>query len=88
VASADSVNRNLRSANVSLSTALDSTVAALDGLRAAQVNLSGKAAILASAARPSLLSKLLPKPGFGIAAGVNALGQPQIIVGVTLGWSR
>lgn len=88
LASADSVSRDLRRANVSLQTGLDSAVAASSRLRDAQVNLSAKAAVLSDAAKPLFISKLIPKPGFGLAAGVNSLGQPQLIVGVTLGWSR
>jgi hypothetical protein len=34
----------------------------------------------------SLLSKLLPTPGIGVAMGFNPAGSPQVITGITLGW--
>lgn len=94
---ADSVIGGLKSANYQLvqgasglQRALDSTRVAAAAVAAAAVDLSGKAGILVAASKPGLGSRLralLPHPGIGVAAGVNALGQPQVIVGATLGWS-
>ena len=97
LASADFVADSLRTANsqlvqgaAGLQSALDSTKTASAAVRVAAVDLSGKAAVLVAASRPSFRDRLravLPHPGFGVAAGVNALGQPQVIVGASLGWS-
>lgn len=87
LANADSVSSELRTANVSLHTALDDTRVALAGVRAVAVILGAKASILERAARPSWASRLIPKPGIGIAAGVDLTGRPTVLVGVTFGWS-
>lgn len=97
LAEADSVasslafaNSQLRQGAVGLQQALDSTRAAAAEVKAAAVDLSGKAGVLVAATKSSFrdrLRALLPHPGIGLAAGVNAAGQPQIIVGATLGWT-
>jgi hypothetical protein len=49
--------------------------------------LDGKVAVLIGASKPSVISRLLPHLGAGLALGVDATGQPHAIIGVTLGWS-
>ena len=87
LAQADSVSSALRKANLGLHTALDSTNTALALVRGSQRQLEATTANLERAARPSLAARLLPRPGFGLAAGVDATGRPALVVGVTLGWS-
>lgn len=85
-----SANSQLVQGASGLQRALDSTRVAAAVVAAAAVDLSGKAGVLVQASEPSLRDRLraiLPHPGIGLAAGVNAAGQPQIIVGATLGWS-
>lgn len=94
---ADSVIGGLKSANYQLvqgasglQRALDSTRVAAAEVKAAAIDLSGKAGVLVAATKPSFRDRLraiLPRPGIGLAAGVNAAGQPQIIIGATLGWA-
>lgn len=70
--------------------AADSLRVAYSGVRASTVNLATKTAILVDVSRPSLLSRianLSPKPGVGIAFGVDPTGVPRLITGITLGWS-
>jgi len=69
----------------------DSLRVALTDLRASTVKLDASATRLEHAAKPSLLSRLghlLPRPGVGVAAGIDQLGQPHFVTGITLGWSR
>lgn len=87
LAQADSVSSALRSANQSLHTALDSTNTALALVRGSQRQLGVATSNLERAARPSLAARLLPRPGVGLAAGIDAAGRPALVVGVTLGWS-
>lgn len=71
----------------SLSKGLDSTQAALRSVLASQRQLGASASIVAHAAKPSLLSRIVPHPGIGLAAGVDANGQPHLITGITFGWT-
>jgi hypothetical protein len=88
VVSLKSANSQLRQGASELQGALDSTRTAAAAVRAAAVDLSGKAGILVKASKPSLIRRLLPHPGIGSAAGINAAGQPQVlVVAATLGWS-
>lgn len=63
-----------------------------DSLRAALVLLRGSTVTLARAAdavaspRRSLLARLTPRFGFGVAGGVDPSGRPNAVVGVTFGW--
>ena len=68
-------------------TRADTLEAALVKLRAADATLDVAAAHVAVAAHRSALARLLPRPGAGVAFGVDALGQPHLIAGVTFGWS-
>lgn len=70
-----------------LTAALDTTAAALGGLRGASANLVSADQTLAKRARPSLLARLLPHPGIGIAAGFTPAGTPAVLTGLTLSWS-
>lgn len=67
--------------------ALDTTQAALTQSRAALSALGIAATNVEKASRPSLLSRLLPHAGFGGAAGIDPLGRPNAVVGVTFGWA-
>jgi chromosome segregation ATPase len=61
-----------------------------DTLRAALTRLSSAAKTEVKAetkvTHRSLLAKLIPTPGIGVAAGFNPSGSPQVITGITLGW--
>lgn len=70
-----------------LLTAVDTLTAANARLRASAANLVSVDAKLDKRSRGSLLLRLLPHPGVGLAAGVNPAGQPQVVTGITLGWS-
>jgi hypothetical protein len=90
VDSLKSANYQLVQGASGLQRALDSTRVASTAVKAAAVDLSGKAGVLVAASKPSFRSRLralIPHPGIGVAGGVNAVGQPQVIVGATLGWS-
>lgn len=70
--------------------ATDSLRAALGTVRASTVNLSERTAVLIKVSKPSLLTRianLSPKPGVGVAFGVDPTGVPRLITGITLGWS-
>lgn len=77
---ADSASANYRFA-------LDTTQAALTNLRASVAHLSSAAVAVGKASRPSLFARILPHAGFGGAAGINPLGRPDAVVGVTFGWA-
>lgn len=87
LAQADGVTVALRQANGELHVALDSTSAALQLVRGSQRQLGVATANLERAAKPSLLSRVLPRPTVGLSAGVDALGRPHVIAGIGLGWS-
>lgn len=68
----------------------DSLLAVLLPLQTASDSLSHAASALAHAVRPSLVQRLkalLPKPSIGLSAGINSTGKPDLIAGVSLGWT-
>lgn len=67
--------------------ALDSTQVALNSARLSLGELGKAADAVERASRPSLLSRILPKPGYGATAGIDAFGKPNAVVGFTLSWS-
>lgn len=82
----------------SLHVALDRSIASerhlqivVDTLSSSLVRFRTAATTLIKAdekvARRSLLAKLLPRPGIGIAAGFDPAGMPHVLTGITLGWS-
>lgn len=78
---ADSVQRAF------LTFALDTSRAALAGLDKAATVLVAADAKLAGASRRPLLLRLLPRPGFGLSAGVTHDGRPAVLTGITLSWT-
>jgi hypothetical protein len=50
----------------------------------ALTNLKTSSSSLVAATRPSLIARILPKAGFGAAAGLDLTGRPNVVVGVTL----
>ncbi len=70
-----------------LLTAVDTLSAANARLRASAANLVSVDAKLDKRSRGSLLLRLLPHFGAGIAAGLNPVGRPDAVTGITLGWS-
>lgn len=89
----DSLERELKLATsqtrqgaTELQSALDSTRSAANDTRAAAGDLDRKAANLVTASKPSLLDRLTPHVGVGLAMGLNAQMQPQTVVGVTVSW--
>ena len=74
-------------ASLELQKALDSTQVALSTVEASARRLEAKAAELERASRPSLFSRLLPRPGVGVAAGVDRNGKPAAVAGITLSWT-
>jgi hypothetical protein len=75
-----------RAANGLLEASRDSLATALARANAALDQLDRSAARYVETTRPSLLSQLAPKAGFGVAVGVDAIGRPHVIAGLTLGW--
>lgn len=75
-----------RAANGLLEASRDSLATALARANAALDQLDRSAARYVETTRPSLLSQLAPKAGFGVALGVDAMGRPHVIAGLTLGW--
>jgi hypothetical protein len=61
-----------------------------DSLRAALTGLSQAAhtevKAVAKQEHRSLLARLLPTPGIGVAAGFTPTGAPTVLTGVTLSW--
>jgi len=89
----DTVEAHLRGALAASETEAAQILLARDSLRAALAKVIPAGATLVSAdakleraARPSLFTRILPRPGIGAAAGFDALGHPRIIIGVTFGW--
>lgn len=72
---------------VTLSVALDSTQTALNSARLSLGQLGKAADAVEHAARRSILSAILPHPGYGATAGIDAFGKPNAVVGFTLSWS-
>lgn len=65
----------------------DSLRIALRFLSTSTVKLSDATKALEQAGKPSLLSRLTPRVGVGAAAGVDAFGRPNAVLGITVGWS-
>jgi hypothetical protein len=91
LAAADGVTVQLRAAlsasqngERALQTAVDTLLPALQHLRSASSTL---VRTVNTQAHRSLMSKLLPHLGAGIAVGVDGVGAPHLITGITLGWS-
>lgn len=70
-----------------LAFALDTTESALSELRVAAIGLSNATAGLEKASKPSLLRRLLPRPGIGNTTGIDARGRLNNVTGLTFGWS-
>lgn len=60
---------------------------ALGPVTAAAGHLRAASGTLVTASKPSILSRLTPRLGFGAAAGIDVLGRPDALIGITLGWS-
>jgi hypothetical protein len=60
---------------------------ALATVRASQRQLEAATSTLVRVAKPSVLRALLPRPGIGLAAGIDATGRPAVVAGVTFGWT-
>lgn len=87
LAAADSVAGALRTLAASHEDAARAAIERADVSEAALRDVRAAAGRLERAARPSLLSRLTPKPGLGLAAGVNvATGRPAAVLGATLAW--
>lgn len=71
---------SLQNRGDTLSVALPAQMAATGRTDAALTNLS-------RATKPTLLSRITPHLGVGLALGVDAAGAPHTIIGVTLGWT-
>lgn len=71
----------------SLQTVLDESLSALARLNAAAGHVDDAAHAAVKAAKPSFWSKIAPKPGFGVAAGIDPQMKFDTVAGVTLGWS-
>lgn len=74
-------------ARFDLERALDTTRAAYVRLQGATVPLRNASVEVVKASKPSLLSRVLPHPGLGATAGIDASGRPNVVYGVSLGWS-
>lgn len=90
----DSVEKELREAlnhsrviEQRLQQSVDTLLPALTRLQTSAGNLVAADKKLANAARTSLLVRLLPHPGAGVAFGLDPLGQPRLVTGFTLSWS-
>ncbi len=91
LAAADSVQRQLSLALVASQRSEQALQVAVDTLTKANMAMITTTATLIKAdtklAHRTLLSRLVPHVGGGIAFGVDAVGAPHLITGVTLGWS-
>lgn len=74
-----------------LQVALDTTRDASAKLRAASVQSAFATAQLERDAKPPVLSRFLkaaaPRVGVGLAAGLDISGRPNLVTGITIGWS-
>jgi hypothetical protein len=90
IATSDSVSQTLRAALSDASVAIASLQLGLDTTTSALIQLRNSAGALAGAStrteRRSVLQRILPKPGIGVAAGVDVLGRPSLTAGLTFGW--
>lgn len=95
LAAADSIIGNLRTslgeqieATAKLQVALETEQAAHQKTAGALTELRTSASGLVQATRPSLIGRLLPKAGFGAAAGLDITGRPNVVVGITVSFGR
>lgn len=70
-----------------LQASVDSLRASAARLVPATVTLSAATLTLERKSQPSFFTRIKPRVGFGLAAGADALGQPHLIAGMTLGWT-
>lgn len=91
LAAADSTISDLRTslgsqieATAALQVALETEQAAHQKTANTLNELRTTATSLVKATRPSLIGRLLPKAGFGAAAGLDITGRPNVVVGVTV----
>lgn len=61
--------------------------AARDTALSALARLTAAATALNTASRPSWRERILPHIGVGGAAGINPIGRPDAVVGLTVSWS-
>lgn len=98
LAASDSLSASLRAALTAaddrashLQVGLDTTRDALAKLRSASVAAVIATARFEDAAKPNVLSRILkfaaPRVGFGVGAGLDTHGRPNLITGITVGWS-
>lgn len=95
LAAADSTISSLRTslgeqieATAKIQVALEAERAAHHETASALTNLKTSSSSLVAATRPSLIQRILPRTGFGAAAGLDITGQPNVVVGVTLSFGR
>jgi hypothetical protein len=67
---------------------LDIAQKELGDLRRAALKVDTVATKVVSLIRPNILIRLTPKPGFGVALGVDQTGTPRAVVGLILSWPR
>jgi hypothetical protein len=79
-AAADSASQKYR-------LALDTTQTALNKARLSLGELGKAAFEVEQASRPSIFARFIPHAGFGGAAGIDAHGLPNAVIGVTFGWT-
>jgi hypothetical protein len=73
---------------VQLRSALDSAEKSVHLLVPVAMKVDTAATVVVAKIRPSLFARITPKPGYGLAAGIDQNGHPAILVGVTLSWPR
>lgn len=91
LAAADSTISGLRTslgeqieATAKLQVALETEQAAHTQTANALTELRTASTSLVKSTRPSLIGRLLPQAGFGVAAGLDLTGRPNVVVGITL----
>lgn len=83
LAAADTIAARLRLSVDSLRQANANLIPATEFLASTQAALAAKLTH-----REPFYIRIVPHLGFGLAAGVDALGTPHLIAGITLGWSK
>jgi hypothetical protein len=71
----------------SLQVGLDEALTSLARLNAAAGRLDTASHALMKASKPSFWSRITPKPGLGVTAGINPQSKFDVVAGVSLGWS-
>ena len=71
-----------------LQSALDSARTSVRTLTRAAVVLDTAATAVVKTIKPSWFTKIAPKPGLGVALGIDQTGKPAVVVGVTVSWPR